>query len=44
VKAQIAERVASADAEVLKNLNGWAQWARAQADEMDPLRGDPPSV
>jgi hypothetical protein len=29
-----------ADTEALNATEAWAQWAKAQADEMDPLLGD----
>ena len=42
VEAQIARWSADADAEILSGLQTWAEWARGQADEMDPLRGESP--
>lgn len=42
VDAQLA-RWSDADAETVSRLHTWAEWARAEADAMDPLRAGPPT-
>lgn len=42
VEAQIARWSAGADAETLGGVQAWAEWARREADEMDPLRAEVP--
>lgn len=41
VEAQMA-RCSDADAETMSRLQAWAEWARAEADAIDPLRDQPP--
>jgi len=44
VDAQIARWSVDVDAESLDALQTWAEWALGQADQMDPLFGDPPKL
>ena len=41
VEAQMA-RWSDADPETIGRVRTWAEWARAEADAIDPLRGQPP--
>jgi hypothetical protein len=43
VEAQIARWTPTVDAERLSRLEAWAQWARSQAEEIDPVQGEPPA-
>lgn len=46
IRAYVEARLAKwsdADAETVSGLHTWAEWARAEADAMDPLRAGPPS-
>jgi hypothetical protein len=43
VEAQLA-RWSDTDAEIMSGIQSWAEWARAEADTMDPLRSEPPRL
>jgi hypothetical protein len=43
VEAQVARWSLDVDADTLKALQTWAEWAMGQADRMDPLRAGPPN-
>ena len=43
VEAQLATW-SNADTETVRGLHTWAEWARAEADAMDPLRSEPPRL